>query len=231
MANKNPRRQEESLWNAVALNVVAWRETEAMFVELSALFEAEIPRRIRATLKTGNNKEQYVPGDWVYVAYLHQWGLVPIGKRKPFGWLCATAALGSPGRDGADMLLGKTPSLTVCYCPGETEWKDALSADDPAALTEWKNLGLAAEGRLIVEEPQRWKKKVAYDEQGSGWCFCLPLFVLDTARDLKVHVVNPVTSLLAGQKPESALGSHPHVLRFREDDGVLSLREPLPGEK
>ena len=80
---------------------------------------------------------------------------------------------------------------------------------------------MAAGGRLILMCGRPWQ----YPEQDSEWHFCLPLFVLNTVRDLREYVVTPVISLLRGDAPEVALGNHPHAFRFRAVDERLELAE------
>ena len=53
------------------------------------------------------------------------------------------------------------------------------------------------------------------------WHFCVPLFVLNTVTDLRALVVTPVLSLLQGETPDVALGSHPYAVKFRVGDERL----------
>jgi hypothetical protein len=92
-----------------------------------------------------------------------------------------------------------------------------MRADDPTTGGEggpWEGINVAAGGRLIV-----------LSEEDSQWHFCLPLFVLNTIRDLTDYVVTPVISLLQGNTPDVALGNHPHAFRFQAVDGSLELAE------
>ena len=207
----------EHLWNALDLTATAWRETNAMLTELSALLQMQLPRELPLKLQNGRARNAMYLGGYVYVAQLEQWGLLPKPRRQPIGWLYANAALGS--RDGAGLVLGKMPSLTVGYRFGEGEWGETRRADDP---TSWEEpLAVAAGGRLIVGRGKPWQ----YTEADAFWHFCVPLFVLNEVKDLRTLVVTPVLSLLKGETPDVALGSHPSAFKFRVVDEQLELVE------
>ena len=142
---------------------------------------------------------------------------MPRRKHAPIGWLYATAALGR--LDGTGLLLGKMPSLTVGYGFGEDQWGEIRRVDDP---TSWEEpLDVAAGGRLIVGHGKPWP----YTEPEALWHFCVPLFVLNTVTDLSELVVTPVLSLLKGEPPDVALGSHPWAFTFRVVDERLERVE------
>jgi hypothetical protein len=116
-------------------------------------------------------------------------------------------------------VLGTIPSLNVGYGYGEDAWEETRRADDPTAWEE--PLDVAPGGRLLVGRGKPWR----YTEADALWLFCLPLFVLNTVTDLRTLVVTPVLSLLKGETPDVALGSHPCAFTFRVVDEQLELVE------